>query len=97
MTMATVTTAAALITFGEELLALLQPAPRPLEYWLYAATVVLSGTVLVVRQNLARRKIALPSAAPMKRPHVDMFSWRFAAKRVLTIRSLRRLRYHRPA
>ncbi|MFC9335501.1 exodeoxyribonuclease VII large subunit [Arthrobacter sp. NPDC057009] len=97
MTVATVTTATALIAFGEDLLALLQPAPRPLDYWLYAATVILAGTVLVVRQSLARRKIALPSAAPMKRPHVAINSWRFAAKRVRTIRGLRKLRYHRPA
>jgi exonuclease VII large subunit len=97
ITVATVATAAALITFGEDFLSLLQPAPRPLDYWLYAATVILAGAVLVVRQSLARRKIAFPSAKPMKRPHIDMNSWRFAAKRVLTIRSLRKLRYHRPA
>jgi exonuclease VII large subunit len=97
--LATATTAimvAALIRFGQEILSLVPAGLGPANYWLYVATVIFAGAAVVVRQQLARRKITLSSAKPMRYPHPNADSWRQATKTVRTIRGLRKLRHHTP-
>ncbi|SDT02046.1 Exonuclease VII, large subunit [Pseudarthrobacter equi] len=86
----------ALVAYDDQVLAVLQLSPDTLPSWLYHASVVSSGAWLLVWQRRARKSAWLASASPMKHPPSDLDSWRFAIKRVRTVRKLRLLRHHTP-
>jgi exonuclease VII large subunit len=95
-TAATLIGVAVLIAGTHEVMGLLRIDRGPAEQWLYATSLALLGAALVLKQLVARRNITRPSAAPMKRPPANAYTWRFAVKRVHTIRGLRKLRHHTP-
>lgn len=86
----------AMVVFNDQLLANLQLSPDSLQGWLYRLTIIATGVWLLVWQRRARNSAGLASTSPMKEPPRDVDSWRFAMKRVRTVRKLRRLRHHTP-
>jgi exonuclease VII large subunit len=85
-----------LLLAGEPFLLLTTGATSALGHSLYVASVLAAGALALLRQRAARKKIAIPSAKPMKHPPADLESWRQSIKHVITIRGLRRLRHHQP-
>jgi hypothetical protein len=87
---------AAVVLFGDKVLAHFQSSHDIVPDWLVTGAVVVTGVGLLVWQRRARRALGLPSVSGMKHPPGDVDSWRFAVKTVRTIRKLRQLRYHMP-
>lgn len=88
--------AAVLLVLSEEVMALLQSGSTAPQGWPYFVAIAATAIGLFVWQRRARRNIGLPSASAMKRPPGDVDSWRFAVKKVRTVRRLRQLRRHAP-